>query len=85
MYDKTCKVCGRPIPDGHVCLSCGDYDDMQTFNQQKPKTNGDRIRAMTDKELAKWLCSMERRALLTNSMTRPAGWQKWLESEVQGE
>lgn len=52
MADKTCKVCGRVIPDGHICLSCGDYDDMQRFTAAMPKTNGDRIRAMTDEQLA---------------------------------
>lgn len=54
MADKTCKVCGRVIPDGHICLSCGDYDDMQTFNQQ-PKTNGGRIRASAGEELTRYL------------------------------
>lgn len=56
MADKTCRVCGRIIPEGgHICLSCGDYDDMQTFNQQQPKTNGDRIRASNDTELTRFL------------------------------
>lgn len=85
MTDNTCVCCGKIIPEGqHICLTCMRANDMQTFD--KPvKTNGDRIRAMSDKELGKWLCSMERRALFTNSMTRPEGWQKWLESEVRDE
>ena len=83
MPDNTCIVCGRIIPKGgHLCLACGDYDDMQTF-KRKVVTNGDKLRSMTDKELSRWLASMERRALFTNSMTRPEGWQKWLESEVK--
>lgn len=52
--DNTCICCGRPIPDDmRICLACGDYDDMQTFRkpEQKPKTNGDVIRSMTDEEL----------------------------------
>lgn len=81
--DNTCIVCGCIIPEGrHICLACGDYDDMQTF-KRKVVTNGDKLRSMTDKELSRWLASMERRALFTNSMTRPEGWQKWLESEVK--
>lgn len=32
MHDNTCIRCGRIIPEGrHICLACGDYDDMQTF------------------------------------------------------
>ena len=31
MQDNRCICCGRVIPDGHICLSCGDYDDMQRF------------------------------------------------------
>lgn len=85
MPDNTCICCGRIIPEGRqICLHCGDYDDMQTF-QRKVVTNGDKLRSMTDKELSRWIASMERRALFTNSMTRPEGWQKWLESEVKHE
>lgn len=56
MPDNTCICCGRIIPEGRqICLHCGDYDDQQRF---KPdvlpivRTNGDRIRQMTDEELA---------------------------------
>lgn len=50
MPDNTCVCCGKIIPEGrHICLSCGSYYDMQTFD--KPvRTNGDRIRAMSDDE-----------------------------------
>ena len=93
MADKTCKVCGRVIPDGHICLSCGDYDDMQTFNQQ-PKTNGDRIRAMTNAELAKFLgdiadcCSInfcKDCPMYGACVDVPISMQKWLNMEVQNE
>lgn len=34
MPDNTCICCGKIIPEGqHICLACGDYDDMQTFRQ----------------------------------------------------
>ena len=68
MRDNTCICCGRIIPEGRqICLHCGDYDDMQTFkpslraNYPEPyvppkKTNGDRIRAMSNEELAQFLC-----------------------------
>lgn len=85
MPDNTCVCCGRIIPEGtHICLHCGSYDDQQTF---RPciRTNGDRIRNMTDMELAQWIASMERRALFTDSTTSETTWRKWLESEVQNE
>lgn len=64
MPDNTCICCGKIIPEGqHICLACGDYDDMQTFRrpEQKPKTNGDVIRSMTDEKLIpvimEWVCN----------------------------
>lgn len=81
--DNTCISCGRVIPEGSIiCLHCANDNDMQTF-RQRIQTNGDRIRAMTNKELSRWIASMERRALFTNSMTREWEWQKWLESEAK--
>lgn len=51
MPDNTCICCGKIIPEGRqICLNCERGDDMQTFGG-KPKTNGDRIRSMTDEEL----------------------------------
>lgn len=40
---KHCKKCGALIVSGNLCEDC------------KPKTNADRIRQMTDEELAEWL------------------------------
>lgn len=42
------------------CRNCANVDNEYCFacdngNQFKPMTNGDRIRAMTDEELADWL------------------------------
>lgn len=59
MRENTCIVCGRIIPEGgHICLACGDYDDQQRFRPPKHarQTNGDRIRAMSNEELAQFLC-----------------------------
>lgn len=85
MTENRCIVCNAIIPEGlQICIACGEYDDMQTF-QRKVVTNGDKLRSMTDKELSRWIASMERRALFTNSVTRPEGWQKWLESEAPDE
>ena len=56
MPDGTCMVCGRVIPEGrHICLSCEGQNEMQQFTAAKPETNGDRIRAMSDADLADFL------------------------------
>lgn len=47
MPDNTCICCGRVIPEGrHVCLRCGDYDDMQTTRE--PEITGRRYFKITD-------------------------------------
>lgn len=98
MPDNTCICCGRVIPEGRqICLACGDYDDMQTF-QTKIRTNGDRIRTMSDAELAGFIITalsakaiecdycVHRDELCKNK--RPSrrctdGMIEWLRSEVQ--
>lgn len=55
MTETRCRCCGRLIPAGEtLCLACSDYDDMQTFTP-RIVTNGDRLRAMTNEELAAFL------------------------------
>lgn len=56
MPDNTCICCGAIIPEGRqICLLCEGENEVQHFHQQIPpvRTNGDRIRAMTDEELVK--------------------------------
>lgn len=49
---KRCINCGRIIAEEElICLSCGSENEMQTFSTHII-TNADRIRAMTDEELA---------------------------------
>lgn len=43
---KHCKKCGAFIVSGDLCEEC------------KPMTNGDKIRAMTDEELAEFFCQI---------------------------
>lgn len=54
--------CGRVTADGkHVCLAC-EGQDMQVFRfepKKEPVTNGDRIRRMTDEQLAHFLCIVQ--------------------------
>lgn len=61
--DNTCICCGRIIPEGrHICLHCERGNEMQTFcDIRKPsviKTNGDRVRSMSNAELSKLLGKM---------------------------
>lgn len=58
MTDNRCISCGRIIPEGRIiCLHCEGSDDMQTFTP-RIRTNGDRIRAMTNAELASFLVAV---------------------------
>lgn len=49
---------------------------------KKPKTNADRIRAMTDKELAEWFFTVTD-DVLNGSIWSKDGWIKYLQSEVE--
>lgn len=63
MADNTCACCGAIIPEGrHICLLCEGENEVQHFHQQIPpvRTNGDRIRAMTDEELAEFFCQISK-------------------------
>lgn len=100
MPDNTCVCCGKIIPEGqHICLTCMRTNDMQTFD--KPvRTNGDRIRAMSDAQLADFIITalsakaiecdycIHRDELCRNK--RPSrrctvGMVAWLRSEVRDE
>lgn len=54
MADNTCACCGAIIPEGRqICLLCEGENEVQQFHPIAPvRTNGDRIRQMTDEELA---------------------------------
>lgn len=76
------------------CLNCKfikeeDFDDpcymCEGFNhwEQKPKqTNADRIRAMSDEELAKELERIDDTACAFNRPRTYEGWLDWLKKEV---
>jgi hypothetical protein len=77
MEGMNCKYCGCDWCDGQG----EDYvpDICEWF---RPMTNADRIRAMTDEELAKWI------EMITQILTTPGGVLKkplieWLKEEVK--
>ncbi len=58
MPDNTCACCGAIIPEGrHICLLCEGENEVQHFHPQIPpiRTNGDKIRAMSNDELVELL------------------------------
>lgn len=57
--EKTCKNCGTPITKEY----CEDNypEACEHWTQKKPQTNADRIRAMSDEELGRFLAEVENR------------------------
>ena len=51
--------------------------------ERKPKTNADRIRAMTDEELARFMSKVETNGRVFG-LKGIASWLKWLKQEVDG-
>lgn len=54
----NCKICGHPYCEHAgtqrgIVVRCDNY--MPPQKPKKPQTNADRIRAMSDEELAVWL------------------------------
>lgn len=86
MAEDRCICCGEVIPEGMMaCPKC--------HVSAKPKTNADRIRAMSDEELA-WMFSEFCRGMencnhcicYDNCPGESAvGWMKWLEQPVEEE
>lgn len=50
---------------------------------EKPQTNADRIRSMTDEELAEWFNTVTK-DVLSGSTWNKKGWLKWLKAECEG-
>lgn len=72
MMDE-CKNCANM--DNDYCFACDNG------NQFKPMTNADRIRSMSDEELAEWASIIENNAAATNSGWLPSRWLGWLRRE----
>ena len=72
----------------------GIYDPVDGFipdddspEEQKPLTNADRIRAMTDEELAEWVVKCRdadifRETVIGTHMNTVEEWLDWLKQEV---
>ena len=85
-----CKHEGRSIFDGcGECEYTENSDDPPTKYEPKPMTNGDRIRSMSDEELASKLELIQLEAVKAygNDELLLAGelyeyWRKWLKQEA---
>lgn len=84
--DKNeCKVCANA--DNEYCFACDNG------NQFKPMTNADRIRAMTDEELAEFMCHNVSNGTVNCAFCAAAefcsmghnGWLYWLKEEAKGD
>lgn len=86
-----CKHEGRAIYDG--CCECEyteNSDDPPTKYEPKPITNGNRIRSMSNEELAKWLDLLVNRAKiygenkvwLEDTPRYYTDWLGWLKQEA---
>ena len=79
---------------GHLdlkCINCNSYFNFDELYKRyvgealkpKPLTNADRIRAMTDEELAKKMSGLESFALTCGGAWPPEKWLDWLKQEVE--
>ncbi len=60
------------------------FCDMENCKDRKP-SNADRIRAMSDEELAKLISGIEQFALAVDGAWSPEQWLNWLKEEAEGE
>lgn len=64
------------------------YLNIKNSSKQKKQTNADRIRSMTDEELAVFLCKVKADyQWITQDFPREdecGEWEIWLQSEVEG-
>jgi flagellar basal body rod protein FlgC len=57
-----------------------DYDFIMQYEPPKPQTNADRIRAMSDEELAEWLNERQAKTWYYGTWSKDA-WLDWLKQE----
>lgn len=88
--DGRC-ACSREVCD-ITCMTYAAYmykqDNIGTWQERikkKPITNADRIRSMTDEELAKKMSGLESFALTCGGGWPPEKWLDWLKQECSDE
>lgn len=71
-----------PLPEPYR-VSAENAQPEETPLTEHPQTNADRIRSMTDEELAEWFNTVTK-DVLGGSTWNKKGWLKWLRSESEG-
>lgn len=83
---KCCHTCKKDANKCDVWHHCGS--DCPGHDE-KVKTNADRIRSMTDEELAAFLCKVKADYQWVDQNfpreDESGEWEIWLQSEVEGE
>lgn len=84
--EKKCENCGTEITKEY----CEGYPEVcEHWTPKKPMTNGDRFRAMSDEEIAQWLClhygctKCLGKELCTINDGKHNGLTKWLKAPVE--
>ena len=81
--DDWCKSCANYC-ENDDCCECEGTDSKHPFYEPKKKpTNADRIRAMTDEELAAYLSKVQG-DIFRGEMRLTAQWLDWLKQEAAG-
>ena len=78
--DMCYLACVYRTPSGY----CGSTEGAATCpHRQRKLTNADRIRSMTDEELANKMSGLESFALTCGGGWPPEKWLEWLKEEVK--
>ena len=77
-----CKGCAYVSRGEHEapCIKCA----QNASDNYKRMTNADRIRSMSDEELAEWLTKITDDAQLDAATKCDYQWKDWLQLEVEG-
>lgn len=79
--DEKCQKCKNN--GTAICNRCDMFYDEFDPIDKPPKTNADRIRAMTDEELANKMSGLESFALTCGGGWPPEKWLDWLRQEAE--
>ena len=79
MGEDKCDTCKHEDTD-FDCSRCGMITLDGKINLYEPKTNADRIRSMSDEELAEFLMDVSMGMLFDKKIMNV---KKWLQSEVE--
>lgn len=76
--EDGCVIAWMPLPEPYK-----ESEDMErNCEHYAPMTNADRIRSMTDEELAEWFNTVTK-DVLGGSTWNKKGWLKWLRAESE--